>query len=315
MMGAGGVGGFFSARLAASGIDLTVVARGEHGRVLRERGVSIEAGTSAAPSGAHASPHTETVPIPRVCLSALDLEPAFDVVFLAVKWPALEEACAELQRVLDPHGVVIPLLNGLDSEAVVAGFVGAQRTLAGVAYMSSGYLGPGRIYAHGNTRAGLAPYRPGQEQDVARVAQVLEQAGIPVRRHENYRAMLWEKMVWNAPFNAVCALTGQRAGAVLEHCEGVVRAAMAEVLAVARAEGVELSEGLIEGMLALTRHEFPLTEPSMLQDLRAGRTSEVEILQGAVVRRAEQLGVGAPVLRTLASLVRARSHAPSLVGG
>ena len=257
----------------------------------------------------------ETVVIPRVCPSATALEPPFDTVFVAVKWPALEEACEELQRVLSPHGVVVPLLNGLDSEEVVASFVGAQRTLAGVAYMSSGLLGPGRIYAHGNTRAGLAPYRPGQEEDVERVAQLLERAGIPVRRHEDYRRMLWEKMLWNAPFNGVCALTGKRAGVVLEDCEWVVRAAMAEVIAVARAEGVELSESLIDGMIQLTRSEFPLTEPSMLQDVRAGRATEVEILQGAVVRRADAHGVPVPVLQTLASLVRACSQAPSVVSG
>src|SRR5689334_8762493 len=101
VIGAGGVGGFFSARLAASGVDLTVVARGEHGRLLREAGLVIES-----------SPTMETIPLPRVCFATADLKPAFDVVFLAVKWPALEEACAELQRILAPDGVVIPLLNG-----------------------------------------------------------------------------------------------------------------------------------------------------------------------------------------------------------
>jgi len=295
VIGAGGVGGFFSARFSRTDVDLTVLARGEHGRALREHGLTLEAG-----------PELETFHFPSVSLTPEGLSPGFDVVFLAVKWPALEEACAELQRVLSPHGVVIPLLNGLDSEEVVARFVGAQRTLAGVAYMSSGLLAPGRIYAHGNTRAALAPYRPGQEEDVGRVARLLEQAGIPVRRYDDHRAMLWEKMLWNAPFNAVCALTGQRAGPVLARCEGVVRAVMSEVIAVAAAEGVMLDPASIESMLALTRNAFPLTEPSMLQDVRAGRATEVEILQRAVVRRAGAHGVPVPVLDTLACLIEAR---------
>ncbi len=297
VIGAGGVGGFFSARLSRAKADLTVVARGEHGRVLRERGLTLET-----------SPQVETFHLPSVSLSPEDLSAGFDVVFLAVKWAALEEACAELQRVLSPHGVVIPLLNGLDSEDLVARFVGAQRTLAGVAYMSSGLLGPGRIYAHGNTRAGLAAYRPGQEEDLVRVRGLLEQAGIPVRLYDDYRVMLWEKMLWNAPFNAACALTGQRAGAVLERCEEPVRAAMAEVIAVAAAEGVTLDPASIDDMLELTRRAFPLTEPSMLQDLRAGRATEVEILQRAVVRRARAHGVPVPVLDTLACLIEAREQ-------
>jgi 2-dehydropantoate 2-reductase len=82
---------------------------------------------------------------------------------------------------------------------------------------------------------------------------------------------------------------------------------MQEVLAVADAEGVALDRGLPEAMLALTRNQFPLTEPSMLQDLRAGRETEVAILQRAVVDRARALGVEVPVLDTLASLVEARS--------
>ncbi|MFT3925910.1 MAG: ketopantoate reductase family protein [Myxococcales bacterium] len=296
MIGAGGVGGYFAGRLSQAKVDLTVVARGEHGRALKERGLRLEG-----------SPNLETISFNRVFPSAAAVEPAFDVVFLAVKWPALDDACAELQRLLDPHGVVIPLLNGLESEEVVASYVGAQRTLSGVAYMSSGLLGPGRIYAHGNTRAGLAPFRPGQDADVAKVAQLLERAGIPVRVQADFRSMLWEKMLWNAPFNAVCALTGQPAGAVLGPCEDVVRAAMQEVVAVARADGADLNPAAIEAMLQVTRADFPRTEPSMLQDVRAGRATEVEILQGAVVRRGEELAVAVPVLRTLASLVRGRT--------
>lgn len=306
VIGAGGVGGYFGARLSAAGLDVTLVARGEHARALKERGITIES-----------TEGQEHVALPKVQLFEA-LEGSFDVVFVAVKWPALEAVCAELQRVLAPHGVVVPLLNGLDSEDFVARYVGAQRTLAAVAYMSSGILGPGRIYAHGNTRAGLAPYRPGQTEVLEAVARCVEQAQIPVRRHEDHLTMLWEKMVWNAPFNAICALTDKRAGDVLLHAEGCVRDAMREVIAVARAEGAQLSESMIDVMLELTRREFPLTEPSMLQDVRAGRPTEVDILQGAVVSRAERHGLAVPVLRSLAQLMRARSaeaQAPSASAG
>jgi 2-dehydropantoate 2-reductase len=296
----------FAARLAQAGADLTLAARGEHGRRLREVGLLIETHGAARGSNAEKEPTLESVRFGRV-LPTEDLEPGFDVVFLAVKWQALEQACEELPRVLAPHGVVVPLLNGLDSEDVVATFVGAQRTLAAVAYMSSGLMGPGRIYVHGNTRAGLAPYRPGQEAELAQVAGWLERAGIPVRRHAEYKTMLWEKMVWNAPFNAICALTQKSAGEALEHCEELVRGAMGEVIRAARADGAQLPDVMVDAMLMLTRSEYPRTEPSMLQDVRAGRATEVEILQGAVVRRAVEHGVEVPVMRTLLSLMRGRS--------
>lgn len=293
VIGAGGVGGYLGARLTQAGCDVTFVARGAHGQALRERGLSIR-----GPRG------EERVPLARVVEHARSLEGPFDLVLLAVKWPSLRDACDELQRLIAPDAVVLPLLNGLSSEEVVASYVGAQRTLAAVAYMSAGVLEPGVIYAHGNTRVGLAVYRPGQEAWLQRLVQMFTAAQVPARSHFDYRAMLWEKMVWNAPFNAICALTGQRAGYVAEQLPALVRDAMGEVIQVARADGVEMPDVIADVMLQVTRTEYPDTEPSMLQDVRAGRATEVDILQGAVAARGAALGVATPVMRTLAELVR-----------
>jgi 2-dehydropantoate 2-reductase len=293
VIGAGGVGGYLGARLTKAGCDVTFVARGAHGQALREQGLSMQ-GTSGV----------ERVALARVVEHARELDGFFDVVLIAVKWAGLNEACDELQRLITPEGVVLPLLNGLSSEDVVASYVGAQRTLAAVAYMSAGIVEPGLIYAHGNTRVGLAVYRPGQEAWVKRLEQTFTAAQVPVRSHFDYRAMLWEKMVWNAPFNAICALTRQRAGAVVERLPELLRAAMREVIEVARADGVQMPDAIADVMLQLTRTEYPDTEPSMLQDVRAGRVTEVDILQAAVAERGAALRVETPVMRTLAELVR-----------
>src|SRR5688572_28547190 len=111
-------------------------------------------------------------------------------------------------------------------------------------------------------------------------------------------------MIWNAPFNAICALTDKSAGQVLERAPELVREAMREVIAVARAEGVQVPDAMVEVMLQVSRVEYPQTEPSMLQDVRAHRVTEVDILQGAVAERGQALGVETPVLRTLAALIR-----------
>jgi 2-dehydropantoate 2-reductase len=293
VIGAGGVGGFLGARLTKAGCDVTFVARGAHGQAVREQGLSIQ-----GPSG------TERVALARVVEHPRALEGRFDVVLLAVKWPGLDQACDELQRLIAPEAVVLPLLNGLSSEDVVASYVGAQRTLAAVAYMSAGIIEPGVIYAHGKSRVGLAAYRPGQESWIKRLEQTFSAAQVPVRSHFDYRAMLWEKMIWNAPFNAICALTLQPAGTVVERLPELVRAAMREVIAVARADGVQMPDAIADVMLQLTRTEYPNTEPSMLQDVRAGRVTEVDILQGAVAERGAALGVETPVMRTLADLVK-----------
>jgi 2-dehydropantoate 2-reductase len=294
VIGAGGVGGYLAARLAQAGCDVTIAARGAHGDALRERGITI----SSAGGVTH-------VALPRVVASADELRERFALVLLAVKWSDLAAACDALPNVLDPYGVVLPLLNGLTSEDVVAQYVGAQRTIAGSAYMSAGILAPGAIYANGNTRLAIASYRAGQDADLERIAALFTAAQVPVQRHDDAAAMLWQKMVWNAPFNGICALARQSAGVCAEQLAPLVARAMREVIAVARAEGVSLPDQLVDAMLRVTRDEFALTEPSMLQDVRAGRPTEVEMLQGEVVARAERLGVDVPVLATLAGLIRA----------
>jgi 2-dehydropantoate 2-reductase len=295
VIGAGGVGGYLGARLAQAGADVTIAARGEHGRLLSEAGLEIQ-----GPNG------SERVPLRRVVPSAAALDERFDLILLAVKWPELESTCDALHNLIAANGVVVPLLNGLRSEEVVASYVGAQRTIAGVAYMSAGIAAPGAIYVHGNTRYGLAPFRPGQDGELAAISQLFSSAGVPVRTYDDHRRMLWEKMVWNAPFNAICALTQRSSGEAVARAEPLLRAAMSEVIAVATADGVALPPQMIDAMIHVTRSEFPNTEPSMLQDLRRGRPTEVDILQGEVVARGEAHGVPTPVMSTLASLVRAR---------
>jgi 2-dehydropantoate 2-reductase len=298
IIGAGGVGGYLGARLAHAGADVTIVARGEHGRLLRERGLVID-----GPDG------RETIALPAVVADVATITTRFDVVLLAVKWPELEQVCDALPNLIAPNGVVAPLLNGLTSEDVVAKYVGAQRTLAAVAYMSAGITEPGAIYVHGHTRVGLAAYRPGQDAEIAAISGLLERAKVPVQRSEDYRAMLWQKMIWNAPLNAICALTRKPAGVCVELLEPLVRRAMNEVIAVAAADGVSLPPQLVDAMLHTTRRDFPRTEPSMLQDVRKGRPTEVDILQGEVVTRATQHGVDVPVLTTLAGLIRGLERA------
>ncbi|WP_437724038.1 ketopantoate reductase family protein [Sorangium sp. So ce861] len=305
VVGAGAVGGYFGARLALAGQDVTFVARGAHAEAMRSRGLILR-----TPAGEVRTPPLRVAPLDGA-------RGPFDLALIAVKWPSLADVSARLPGLLAADGLALPLLNGLESEDAVAREVGASRVLASIAYMSSGLSGPGEIETLAPTRAGLAPYRPGQEARVEATAALLERAGIPVRRGSDYRAMLWEKMVWNAPFNAICALTGQRAGVVVERMEDLLRAAMLEVIAVARSEGADISEATADAMISLTRAEFPLTEPSMLQDVRAGRATEVDILQGAVVDRGRRAGIDTPVLRTLATLVRGlslRASAPPVAG-
>ncbi len=293
VIGAGAVGGYLGAKLLQAGHDVTLVARGAHAAAMKERGLFLERDDGV-----------EQVRVPRVvAFDELRDEP-FELVLLGVKAPALPGFLPGLPRLLGPGSAVVPLQNGLDSEAAVASVLGPEPVVAATVYMASSQTAPGRFLVRGTPRLAFAPYERQEDARLPRLRDVFVEAGVPTHLETDYRVMLWSKLVWNAPFNGICALTGALSGDAVATMEPLARAAMAEVIAVAKAEGVALPDALIDTMIAATQTLYARTEPSMLQDVRAGRPAEIDALQEAVVTRGARRRVPTPVLATLASLLR-----------
>jgi 2-dehydropantoate 2-reductase len=294
IVGAGAVGGYYGAELARAGHAVTFVARGEHARAMREHGLVVDK------AGA---PFTVVAPVVEHIDAAAGMEA--DVVLVAVKAAALPEVSEGVGRALGAGGAAIPLLNGLDSEEQLAAVIGRERVIGGVAQISSELAAPGRIRVDPTTRIVLAPLDAEGFERVERLAQALTTPGFQCDARRDLARVLWTKLLWNAPFNAVCAITGRTAGEVLAipELERLVRAAMLEVVAVAKAESVKLEATTIDATLDGTRSHFAGTVPSMLQDVRAGRATEARALQGAVVVRGARRGVPTPIHETLLSLV------------
>jgi len=293
IVGTGAVGGYFGARLAHGGHEVTFIARREHGAKIRERGLVVE------------TPDGELVAEGRV-LEDLDEARGMeaDLALVAVKAGALDQVAAGTLAALAPEGVAIPLLNGLDSERILAESIGVERVVGGVAQIAAALVTPGRVRVKAGGMLTIAPVVASDLERVEALARVLD-ASFPCVAERELARVLWQKLLWNAPFNAICALTRRTAGQVLAlpELETLVRSAMAEIIAVARADGVDLGDHAIEAMLAITRGLFADTEPSMLQDVLAGRTTEADALQGAVVTRGRQHGVPTPIHQTLHTLV------------
>jgi 2-dehydropantoate 2-reductase len=297
VVGAGAVGGYFGAMLLRAGHEVTVVARGEHGRAIRERGLVVE-----TPSGTlHVSP-----PVLNDVTEARGLGARLALV--AVKAGSLADVAEGTGEALAADGFAIPLLNGLDSEAELAAVIGKGRVIGGIAQIASTNLGSGRIRVDAPAKLVLAPLLPEQMPDVERISQELSRAGFECDAKKDLGRILWTKLLWNAPFNAICALTDRTAGEVLAVPElaALVRDAMHELATVASAEGVVIDERLIEATLDATRTKFADSVPSMLQDVRNGRPTEANALQGAVVRRGERHQIPTPVHRALLALVVGR---------
>lgn len=293
IVGTGAVGGWFGAKLAKGGHSVTFVARREHGAAIRERGLIVEA------------PEGEIVATGAVIDDVAQARGGgYDLALVAVKASSLFEVAPGTGAALAERGIAIPLLNGLDSERQLASVIGSEHVIGGVAQLAASLVTPGRVRVRAGGMMTLAPLAPEQLERTRALASELDRS-FPCAAEEDLGRVLWTKLLWNAPFNGVCALTRKNAGDVLAvpALESLVRDAMKEIVLVAQSEGVTLGEHAIDAMLAITRGMFSETEPSMLQDVLAGRTTETDALQGAVVERGERHGVPTPIHRTLNALL------------
>ena len=291
--GAGGVGGYFGARLAAAGNDVVFIARGAHGAAMAAQGLQVKS-------------QLGDLTLEKVTVSdrPMDLAP-IDLVMLCVKLYDLDDAAAALRPALSKDALVIPFQNGVDSEERLSAVLGADRVAAGIAYISATVAEPG-VIAHHNSSCTLV-VGPQDEAQAAGQAERLQAfvaagkaAGFSTVYREDMTRALWEKFVLLAPFATVTALSRQPAGVIREDADmlALFAAAVQEAVDVGRAAAVdlddEIAERCVSGMKALPPH----MKASMCHDLEAGRRLELEGLTGAVMRLGERHGVDTPVHRT-----------------
>jgi 2-dehydropantoate 2-reductase len=285
--GAGAVGSFWGAVLATAGYDVRFVARGEQLQALQTSGVHILSsglGDMIVPAQATGS--------------ASGLGPA-DLVLVCVKAHHTPEILDDLEQIAAEHTVFIALQNGIESDAILAGRFGGQRVLSAVVYVSASVEQPGTVrhVARGVLMLGN-PYGVPSDR-VDRVMEVLNAPGLRARLATDIERQRWYKLMWNTSFNAVSALTLRSSRSLLQ-----IPAAMREVVAVGRAQGVALSEADIEKSIAETER-LPPIRTSMLVDRERGRPMEIEALVGVVVRQGGEAGVPTPVASMLYALLKA----------
>jgi 2-dehydropantoate 2-reductase len=290
VLGAGGVGGYFGARLAAAGHEVTFLARGRSLLALQANGIVVRSprGDLALPVDATDDPSKAT---------------GAQVVLFAVKGHGLPTALPTLAAMLGPDAWVIALQNGgVTPTEQVAATVGADRVVGGGAYISCHLRAPG-VLEHHPGPAGMAlgewtgPVSPRLQEfaDQARAADV------DVDLVDDVKAMLWGKFAFISALSGGTASTGRSIGEVraLESGARLLEALLREGAAVARAEGVALPADYETDTIALL-HSLPGgMRSSLYEDLAHGRPCELDALQGEVVRRAARVGVPVPVTETV----------------
>jgi 2-dehydropantoate 2-reductase len=295
IIGAGAIGLTFAAALSPAHDVIVLARRPAVAKLLARDGITL-AGDAAV----------EHVPV-RATADARAFRDR-DAVIVAVKAYGTAEALAPLRGVLAPHALIASVQNGLGNvEAARAALPGA-RVVAGSTTQGAINLGDGR----------LRPSNPGtttfERSDGASptsddLVEAFIAAGLDARVTDDAAAMLWRKLVVNAAVNPLCALTGRSNGAVVEDADAelIARGLASEAAAVARADGVDVGDAW--HTVEAAARTSAANRNSMLQDLDAGRPTEIEAISGEIVHRAHAHGIAVPLTETVLHLVRARERA------
>ena len=282
-MGAGAVGGYFGARIAASGMDVTFIARGEHLKAMRRNGLRIKSIQG-------------DLDIYSEFISSSERIAPVDLVLLAVKSQDTEEAARSLAPFMGRKTAVLSLQNGVDNTDKIARLWGGDRSLAGVAYISARISAPGVIEHSGGGRIVLGSRHAGGQENIRTAHSILTRAKISCEISSDIGEVLWKKLAWNAPFCALSCLLHMTVGDVLGSAslEALVRGCIDEVREAARCRGIDLPPSTAQEALSFS---IPLrnVKPSMLQDLEAGKPLEHEALNGIVVKILQRSGKRAPI--------------------
>jgi 2-dehydropantoate 2-reductase len=290
VMGAGGVGGYFGAKLARGGHEVAFVARGRHLAAMRERGLTVKSAIGDM-----------QLERPTVTDDPASLGTA-DVVLFAVKLWDTESAAEAVRPLVAEGGIIVPFQNGVESIERIGAVVGAERVIGGVAYIAATIAEPG-VIVHTGTMARLrfGPVLPAQRRVVEALYAACQAAGIAAEIAPDIRAALWEKFVFLCAFSGLTSVARQPIGVVRSDPDmrSVLEAAMREAWTVGRKMGVGLADDFVEQQLKFADGLPAEMKSSMLNDLAAGNRLEAPWLSGAVARMALAAGIPAPVSATL----------------
>ncbi len=290
VVGAGAVGGYYGAMLAAAGHRVTMIGRPLHVDAMRARGLRLTLADGRELDAAVAA-DTDTAAVQGASL-----------VLVCVKSTDTDAAAAAMQPWLSPDAVVMSLQNGVDNAERLQAVLG-RPVLPAVVYVATEMAGPGHVRHHGR---GELVIGPGPRSEA--VAALLRGAGVPVEVSAHAMAALWSKLILNCAYNALSAITALPYGR-LSQSPGVMAAmrdVVDECLAVAHAGGVTTLEDTVVWQAVLRiAQTMPEQRSSTAQDLARGKPTEIDHLNGYVVRQGEKLGVRTPANRVLWAAVKA----------
>lgn len=294
IVGAGAMGGLFGARLALAGQEVSFVEVSPHAiEVISRQGLRLE------------TPDVQTtvrIPIAR----AAEFSGVFDLLVIFTKGFHTAAAIESVRHLVGPDTWALSVQNGLGNAEIIARVVPAEQVIVGMTNLPADLVAPGVVHSQGEGHIKLWCFRGDDTSRVHEVAKVFSQAGLPCAADPQVQIAIWEKVAFNAALNSVCAVTRQTVGAVGSSAPGrqLLGGIVEETLTVAQAAGIAVDRQRVEAAVDYALRNHQQHKPSMLQDLEAGRTTEIDSINGAVVSQGKRLGVPTPVLQALYDLVK-----------
>ncbi len=296
MMGAGGVGGYFGGRLAASGCDVTFIARGRHLEAIRNNGLRIDSRDIG-----------DATIDPAVATDAPADVGVVDYVIIGVKLWDTEDVGRAIAPMVASDTTVLSLQNGVECDETLASVVGADHLIGGVAFIASSIREPGVIEHIGTMQRVVVGERAGgSSRRVDLLYEMMLLAGITAEVSDDIERTIWEKFVFLVGLSATTTMLRTTLGPIREDPENrkLLLNIMRETVAVGRAKGIDLAEDYADDRLAFADGLPADMTSSMYHDLKAGNRLEVAWLSGAVARFGDQVGVATPINQTVFAALR-----------
>jgi 2-dehydropantoate 2-reductase len=295
VIGAGAIGCYFGGKLALSGANVTLIGRAAAVDAISRAGLTIES------AGASQNVNVTAATTPESVRGA-------QLVLVCVKSGDSDSAASAVAPHLDANACLVSLQNGVGNAERIHAATN-RPVIAGLVYIGVNMPAPAHVRHAGGNRIVLGAVTGcGVESSrVAEAAAIFRAAGIEAETAADIEAMLWEKLMFNCAYNAVCALTGKSYGAMgaLPEIRAVMAEAADEVVALAQRNGVSIAATARDRLFAMTQ-SMPLQVSSTAQDIAKGRPTEIDYLNGYVVRESAALGLAAPVNETLNALIKLR---------
>ncbi|SNB44620.1 putative 2-dehydropantoate 2-reductase [Geobacter sp. DSM 9736] len=301
VVGAGALGLYYGALLQKSGEDVHFLLRRDYDAITRQ-GLKV-----FSIDGDFALPHVQGYRKPQ------EIGPV-DLVLVGLKTFANDRYAELIPPLVGESTLILTLQNGLGNEEALAELFGRERIVGGVAFLCSNRGEPGEVHHLGAGRIVLGEYLNMDRERVNRLVAMFVKAGVDCRATDDLKRSRWEKLVWNIPFNGLCALLQQTVDMLLaqDACRSLVRDIMLEVITGANAQGLTrpISAGYAESMLEFT-DRMGEYKPSMQIDVEEGRQLEIASILRTPLAYGRERGIEMPRVEMLATLLEQKVLLPS----